>query len=504
MPSNRPLLKAVKSGKIGKLERELLHASSSADLNEAVTEAAKLRHADMVLALLRSGASVHGEHTDAQPAGTTKVLAKNEKDKALFKKVGGLDAEISEMAPGGTGLLLFEQNDPRARMTPLGEAMLNFDVEVARILLENGASPDVFGCGFPQTLLLAVVENARGRSAGSQGRMTQIFELLCAHGANIDAIAPHDKSPVVVHVAQYGYHGMLRSLLKRGVNLDATNIGDCDALVVACDGTQGATLETVEMLIYAGAKLEPPGAIKVERVIKRGYAIPESLLRWKGKTEHAELIRYIIDGGGDAATGMIVGAEALAKRRALFDEFMRSREFARGCVVSLQSLKAEAYNGMQGNIDGPFVAGRFAVRLSVDDGESVKETKLKVKLVNLTAVPHVARGLNVINRKPKVGPLLPEGGLPELDSRAPVEKNVGRGLVGSDSYARPPKVCMACGTIKPAFMCACGMALYCDRACQAMHFVTSHKYTCDFFYQKGQRGASVEDRGREAKPSSAS
>ena len=93
MPSNRPLLKAVKSGKIGKLERELLHASSSADLNEAVTEAAKLRHADMVLALLRSGASVHGEHTDAQPAGTTKLLAKNEKDKALFKKVGGLDAE---------------------------------------------------------------------------------------------------------------------------------------------------------------------------------------------------------------------------------------------------------------------------------------------------------------------------------------------------------------------------------------------------------------------------
>ena len=125
--------KAVKSGKIGKLERELLHASSSADLNEAVTEAAKLRHADMVLALLRSGASVHGEHTDAQPAGTTKLLAKNEKDKALFKKVGGLDRTKARSLPRRR---VRNQNRslhaPRAHKAPPAHPRLHPGVAVAR------------------------------------------------------------------------------------------------------------------------------------------------------------------------------------------------------------------------------------------------------------------------------------------------------------------------------------------------------------------------------------
>ena len=92
-------------------------------------------------------------------------------------------------------------NDPMLSTgtTPLFRATMNNDLEVIRVLLDHGASPNILDMGISPFLLAAGVENAGGGGGGGRGggggggaapaaaTNTTLLDLYLAHGADINA-----------------------------------------------------------------------------------------------------------------------------------------------------------------------------------------------------------------------------------------------------------------------------------------------------------------------------
>jgi ankyrin repeat protein len=74
--------------------------------------------------------------------------------------------------------------------TPLLRALINGDTDVARLLLENGANPNIYGMGLSPWLYAAGITSgtfnqARGGGAGTVD--TTLLDLMLAHGADVNA-----------------------------------------------------------------------------------------------------------------------------------------------------------------------------------------------------------------------------------------------------------------------------------------------------------------------------
>jgi len=90
-------------------------------------------------------------------------------------------------------------NDPllSTGTTPLLRALINNDADVARLLLENGAHPNIYGMGLSPWLYAAGITSGtynatRGGGSGGVGTGsaavdTALLDLMLAHGADINA-----------------------------------------------------------------------------------------------------------------------------------------------------------------------------------------------------------------------------------------------------------------------------------------------------------------------------
>src|SRR5687768_1650160 len=93
-------------------------------------------------------------------------------------------------------------NDPllSTGTTPLLRALINNDADVARLLLEKGANPNIFGMGLSPWLYAAGITSGTynpsrgGRSGGvgtgSANVDTALLDLMLAHGADVNAQVP--------------------------------------------------------------------------------------------------------------------------------------------------------------------------------------------------------------------------------------------------------------------------------------------------------------------------
>ena len=144
----------------------------------------------------------------------------------------------------------------------------------------------------------------------------------------------------------------------------------------------GGTEATARLLVRLGAKLEPPKAIELE--LSNGIpTLPENNFLRYGKTELANLVRYVIRNGGDAASpNSRVTPEALALREQLVHEFeTAAARFEVGDAVVLQNVSA-TYNGLVGTIAGPINSKlSFPVRVSQEG----LPPKINIKSSNLAA-----------------------------------------------------------------------------------------------------------------------
>ena len=132
---------------------------------------------------------------------------------------------------------------------------------------------------------------------------------------------------------------------------------------------------------------ESPEAVlrHAARRATRADESPEAILRRSRGNALADLIRYVIDNGGDEAEpNSRATPEALATRIALVDEFERlSAAFAVGDKVVVEGLKAKPkYNGKAAVVRGRVNArGRFPVTVEMRDGPET----IALKLANLHA-----------------------------------------------------------------------------------------------------------------------
>ena len=156
--------------------------------------------------------------------------------------------------------------------------------------------------------------------------------------------------------------------------------GGVAGLLPGC--TSGATEATARLLVRLGAKLEPPRAVALERETGKRW-LPESLFRHHGPKALANLLRYVIDNGGDEEMpNSRATPEALATRVALVDEFERlSAAFAVGDKVVVDGLKAKPkYNGKTAVVRTRCNArGRYAVTIAMRDGPET----IALKVANL-------------------------------------------------------------------------------------------------------------------------
>ena len=121
--------------------------------------------------------------------------------------------------------------------TPLLRAMVNNDTEVARVLLEKGANPNIIGMGATPFLLAAGANPYGGRGGGgvAGGVNTELLDLMIQHGADVNsqvtgvttysmriARSPSDSEGITaLHAAvQSGRADLVRYLLDHGARAD--------------------------------------------------------------------------------------------------------------------------------------------------------------------------------------------------------------------------------------------------------------------------------------------
>jgi len=132
--------------------------------------------------------------------------------------------------------------------TPLYRATMNNDMEVIRVLLDHGASPNIFDMGITPFLLAAGVEagglgggGARGGAPATPAAVnTGLLDLFLAHGADINTRVtgrltysmrlsrsagwPNIEGLTALHAAvQAGRTDMVRYLLDHGAKTDLTD-----------------------------------------------------------------------------------------------------------------------------------------------------------------------------------------------------------------------------------------------------------------------------------------
>jgi Ankyrin repeats (many copies)/Ankyrin repeat len=169
--------------------------------------------------------------------------------------------------------------------TPLLRAMVNNDTEVARVLLEKGANPNIIGMGTTPFLLAAGANPYGGRGGGAAIAVnTELLDVMLQHGADVNAqvtgVATYSmriaRSPsdgegiTALHAAvQSGRVDLVRYLLDHGARADLVDASGRTPLDVlngapgrrAATNADSAGLAPVNLAIPAGVRgAVAPGA----------------------------------------------------------------------------------------------------------------------------------------------------------------------------------------------------------------------------------------------------
>jgi len=149
--------------------------------------------------------------------------------------------------------------------TPLHRAALEWNVEVARLLLERGADANAREARFGFTPLhvlacpgcASIVRGLHPRAAsrprtGQQENAGALCALLIEAGAEVDAPASFNRTPLLL-AAMGGHPAVARQLLAAGADLGVRDDLRMTVLHYAAYGGRG---ELVELLLGQGADLE--------------------------------------------------------------------------------------------------------------------------------------------------------------------------------------------------------------------------------------------------------
>jgi ankyrin repeat protein len=171
-----------------------------------------------------------------------------------------------------------EQRDLQGS-TPLFLAVERNRSKMVALLLESGAKPDVPGRSGVSPLAAAAFN-------GSDA----IVDLLLREGAGVNAEDVTGKT-AIAYAAARGFSGIVEQLLGAGVDINRRYGNDLTVLIWAAgyanDVTEAEGLETVDLLIARGARLDDAD--------NRG----RTALMTAGEMGHADVTARLLEAGAD-------------------------------------------------------------------------------------------------------------------------------------------------------------------------------------------------------------
>ena len=167
------------------------------------------------------------------PKATRIIEALRNGDKQDFRRLAAEDPKVGNLkGPGGT--------------TPLMQAVLYGDSDSVRLLLANGADPNIRNEAGATALMWALDDSEKTR-------------LLLEHGADVNARSDDGRTPLLIAAGQFGCNAVVKLLLDSGASLSAkspTAIGYATVLSEAARAGDDALLR---MLIERGADVKSAG-----------------------------------------------------------------------------------------------------------------------------------------------------------------------------------------------------------------------------------------------------
>jgi ankyrin repeat protein len=167
------------------------------------------------------------------PKATRIMQALRDGDQQGFKKLAGEDPNVGNLkGPNGT--------------TPLMQAVLYGDLEAVRLLLANGANPNLRNEAGATALMWAVAD-------------TEKVRLLLEHGADVNARSDDGRTPLLIAAGQFGSGSIVKLLLDRGASLLAKSPANVGYSTPLSEAAFIGDEPLLRMLIERGADVKSAG-----------------------------------------------------------------------------------------------------------------------------------------------------------------------------------------------------------------------------------------------------
>jgi ankyrin repeat protein len=249
---------------------------------------------DVIKAWIDQGAEwpddLAGELPPSPPDPRAEPISKalRDGDKELFNKLAsGCPKAGNLKGPGGT--------------TPLMQAVLYGDVDSVRLLLEQGADPNIRNDAGATALMWAVDDPEKTR-------------LLIEHGADVNARSDDARTPLLNAAGMFGNTDVIKLLLDRGADLSAKSPDPRGYATVLSEAARTGDESLLGMLLERGAEVKSAGALPIfaayrvrcakclDRLIDRADrgTLTRAALLVSPPLGDASLVRTLLDRGADA------------------------------------------------------------------------------------------------------------------------------------------------------------------------------------------------------------
>jgi len=178
-------------------------------------------------------------------------------DQQTFKKLVSADPKAANLKGQGGA-------------TPLMQAVLYGDASSVRLLLDNGADPNIRNEAGATALIWAVGDLEKTR-------------LLLDHGADVNASSDDGRTPLLIAAGQFGCSAVVKLLLDHGANLAAKSPAVVGYSTPLAEAARSGDESLLHMLIDRGADVQSAGFVSFANANR---ARCESCL--ETLTEHAD------------------------------------------------------------------------------------------------------------------------------------------------------------------------------------------------------------------------
>ena len=297
--------------------------------------------------------------------------------------------------------------------TPLMQAVLYGDASSVRLLLDNGADPNIRNEAGATALMWAVGDLEKTR-------------LLLDHGADVNASSDDGRTPLLIAAGQFGCSAVVKLLLDHGANLAAKSPAVVGYSTPLAEAARSGDESLLHMLIDRGADVQNAGFVSFANANR---ARCESCL--ETLTEHADRGVLTISAmllsppfGDGRAIKMLVdkGAETNSRDPQGHTILMLA---ASSDAIPVDSVKSLIERGAELNAKDP--AGRTALDFAKQRGST--------KLVDLLLKAGAKEGAAVTNPVP--------GPKPAGSARAAFERSIPL-LQRTDAAFMQKAGCVSC------------------------------------------------------------